>query len=112
MNSRNSNSSLGLARADLVKQAGLIDGEWVQADGGRTVDVTDPATGRAIITVRTGGDRENMNTTVTGVGAKGVPGVTLRLSSSATNPNASRPTTSSGWPGSTAARSSTAASAT
>ncbi|MGJ7485997.1 NAD-dependent succinate-semialdehyde dehydrogenase [Variovorax sp. LT2P21] len=41
----------GLARADLVKQAGLIDGEWVQADGGRTVDVTDPATGQAIATV-------------------------------------------------------------
>jgi hypothetical protein len=50
--------------------------------------VPPPATGRAIITVRTGGDRENMNTTVTGVGAKGVAGVTLRLSSSATNPNA------------------------
>ena len=41
----------GLARPDLVKQAGLIDGEWVQADGGRTVDVTDPATGQAIATV-------------------------------------------------------------
>jgi succinate-semialdehyde dehydrogenase/glutarate-semialdehyde dehydrogenase len=41
----------GLARRDLVKQAGLIDGEWVQADGGRTVDVTDPATGQAIATV-------------------------------------------------------------
>ena len=41
----------GLARADLVKQAALIDGEWVQADGGRTVEVTDPATGRAIATV-------------------------------------------------------------
>ena len=41
----------GLARADLVKHAGLIDGEWVQADGGRTVDVTDPATGQAIARV-------------------------------------------------------------
>ena len=41
----------GLARADLVKQAGLIDGDWVQADGGRTLDVNDPATGRAIATV-------------------------------------------------------------
>ena len=41
----------GLARADLVKQAGLIDGEWVQADGGRTVGVIDPATGWAIATV-------------------------------------------------------------
>jgi succinate-semialdehyde dehydrogenase/glutarate-semialdehyde dehydrogenase len=41
----------GLARPDLVKQAGLIDGEWVQADGGRNVDVTDPATGQAIATV-------------------------------------------------------------
>jgi succinate-semialdehyde dehydrogenase/glutarate-semialdehyde dehydrogenase len=51
MNARIPTQALGLTRADLVKQAGLIDGEWVQADGGRTVDVTDPATGHAIATV-------------------------------------------------------------
>ncbi|MCU4118195.1 NAD-dependent succinate-semialdehyde dehydrogenase [Variovorax sp. N23] len=51
MNAHIPTQGLGLARADLVKQAGLIDGQWVQADGGRTVDVTDPATGQVIATV-------------------------------------------------------------
>ena len=40
-----------LRRADLLQPAGLIDGAWVQADDARTLDVTDPATGRVIATV-------------------------------------------------------------
>lgn len=34
-----------------MRQANLIDGEWVQADSGATVDVTNPATGLKIGTV-------------------------------------------------------------
>ncbi len=39
---------LGLADPDLFRQAGLIDGEWLQADGGGTIAVTDPSTGETI----------------------------------------------------------------
>jgi succinate-semialdehyde dehydrogenase/glutarate-semialdehyde dehydrogenase len=31
-----------------IVQANLIDGAWVASDSGRTVDVTDPATGKVI----------------------------------------------------------------
>ena len=41
--------------AHLVRQANLIDGEWVAADSGRTVDVTNPATGEVIATVPNAG---------------------------------------------------------
>ncbi|MBN8748224.1 MAG: NAD-dependent succinate-semialdehyde dehydrogenase [Variovorax sp.] len=41
----------GLKRPDLLQPAGLINGRWVRADDGATLDVTDPATGRVIATV-------------------------------------------------------------
>ena len=34
-----------------MRQANLIGGEWVQADSGATIDVTNPATGLKIGTV-------------------------------------------------------------
>ena len=34
----------GLKDADLFRQAALIGGDWVQAEGGATVDVIDAAT--------------------------------------------------------------------
>ena len=42
---------LALSDPDLFRQAALIGGDWVQADGGATVAVTDPATGAVIGTV-------------------------------------------------------------
>lgn len=41
-----------------MRQANLIDGEWVQADSGRTIDVTNPATGLKIGTVPASGAAE------------------------------------------------------
>jgi succinate-semialdehyde dehydrogenase/glutarate-semialdehyde dehydrogenase len=41
-----------------MRQANLIDGEWVQADSGRTIDVTNPATGLKIGTVPKSGAAE------------------------------------------------------
>ncbi|MGA0614471.1 NAD-dependent succinate-semialdehyde dehydrogenase [Paracoccus sp. KR1-242] len=38
----------GLADPGLFRQAALIDGQWLQASLGATVDVTDPATGAVI----------------------------------------------------------------
>ena len=38
----------GLADPDLLRQSALIGGTWVQADGGATLEVTDPATGAVI----------------------------------------------------------------
>ncbi|MES2530725.1 MAG: NAD-dependent succinate-semialdehyde dehydrogenase [Pseudomonadota bacterium] len=42
---------LGLTRADLLKQACLIDGQWVAADDAAVIDVTDPATGERVAQV-------------------------------------------------------------
>ncbi len=42
-----------------MRQANLIGGDWVQADSGDTIDVTNPATGENIGTraeIRQGGD--------------------------------------------------------
>jgi len=39
---------LKLADPDLFRQAMLIDGEWVQADSGETIDIRNPATGELI----------------------------------------------------------------
>ena len=36
---------LALKDPDLLRQAMLIDGAWVQADSGRTIEVRNPATG-------------------------------------------------------------------
>ena len=41
-----------------LRQANLIDGEWVQADSGATIDVINPATGLKIGTVPKGGKAE------------------------------------------------------
>ncbi|MDR7032821.1 NAD-dependent succinate-semialdehyde dehydrogenase [Mesorhizobium sp. BE184] len=41
-----------------MRQANLIDGEWVQADSGKTIDVTNPATGQKIGTVPKSGGAE------------------------------------------------------
>ena len=41
-----------------MRQANLINGEWVQADSGQTVDVNNPATGLKIGTVPKSGKAE------------------------------------------------------
>ena len=41
----------GLTDASLLKEACYIDGEWVKADSGKTLEVTDPATGETLGTV-------------------------------------------------------------
>src|SRR5690606_14233422 len=41
-----------------MREANLIGGEWVQADSGATIDVTNPATGQKIGTVPKGGAAE------------------------------------------------------
>lgn len=41
-----------------MREANLIGGEWVQADGGATIDVTNPATGLKIGTVPKSGQNE------------------------------------------------------
>jgi succinate-semialdehyde dehydrogenase/glutarate-semialdehyde dehydrogenase len=41
-------STLALKDASLLRQANLIDGKWVQADSGKTLAVTNPATGAVI----------------------------------------------------------------
>ena len=41
-----------------LKEANLINGEWVQADSGKTFDVTDPATGKVIGKVPESGTAE------------------------------------------------------
>lgn len=43
---------------DLFKQQGYINGQWVGADGGGTVDVDDPATGKKIGTIPDMGEAE------------------------------------------------------
>jgi succinate-semialdehyde dehydrogenase/glutarate-semialdehyde dehydrogenase len=41
-------TALPLKDSDLLRQANLLDGKWVQADSGQTVAVTNPATGAVI----------------------------------------------------------------
>ncbi|WP_370601649.1 NAD-dependent succinate-semialdehyde dehydrogenase [Pseudomonas nitroreducens] len=43
---------------DLLRQAMLIDGQWVQADNGQTIEVRNPATGELVARVPNGGMRE------------------------------------------------------
>ena len=45
--------TMGLSLKDpsLLRQQGYIDGQWVDADSGETIDVTNPATGQVIATV-------------------------------------------------------------
>jgi succinate-semialdehyde dehydrogenase / glutarate-semialdehyde dehydrogenase len=49
---------LPLKDQDLLRQAMLIDGAWVQADSGQTIDVTNPATGAIVGRVPMGGAAE------------------------------------------------------
>ena len=49
---------LPLQDASLLRQAMLIDGEWVQADSGKTLDVRNPATGELVARVPNGGADE------------------------------------------------------
>lgn len=42
----------------LLREKLLIDGQWLDADNGRTIDVTDPATGQVIATVPDAGADE------------------------------------------------------
>ncbi len=44
--------------ASLVREDNLINGQWVGADSGQTIDVTDPATGKTIATVPNAGQAE------------------------------------------------------
>ena len=44
--------------SQFMKQANLIDGEWVAADSGKTIDVINPATGLKIGTVPNSGKAE------------------------------------------------------
>ncbi|WP_437884531.1 NAD-dependent succinate-semialdehyde dehydrogenase [Pseudomonas sp. LRF_L74] len=43
---------------DLLRQAMLIDGQWVQADNGQTIEVRNPATGELVARVPNGGMHE------------------------------------------------------
>ena len=49
---------LPLKDAGLLRQAMLIDGEWVQADSGQTLEVRNPATGELVAYVPNGGSAE------------------------------------------------------
>ncbi|RQR33272.1 NAD-dependent succinate-semialdehyde dehydrogenase [Burkholderia sp. Bp9142] len=49
---------LPLKDAGLLRQAMLIDGEWVQADSGQTLEVRNPATGELVAYVPNGGAAE------------------------------------------------------
>lgn len=51
-------SLLPLKDSGLLRQAMLIDGEWVQADSGQTLEVRDPATGQLVGRVPNGGAAE------------------------------------------------------
>lgn len=51
-------TELPLKDPDLLRQAMLIDGQWVQADSGQTIDVINPATGELIARVPNGGAAE------------------------------------------------------
>lgn len=49
---------LPLKDPDLLRQAMLIDGQWVQADSGQTFEVRNPATGQLVARVPNGGEVE------------------------------------------------------
>ncbi|AXF05863.1 NAD-dependent succinate-semialdehyde dehydrogenase [Paraburkholderia hospita] len=50
--------TLPLKDPSLLRQAMLINGEWVQADSGKTLDVRNPATGELVARVPNGGADE------------------------------------------------------
>ncbi|MFP3740463.1 aldehyde dehydrogenase family protein, partial [Burkholderia sp. SIMBA_019] len=41
-----------------LREAMLIDGQWVQAENGQTIEVRNPATGELVARVPNGGERE------------------------------------------------------
>ncbi|MCZ8259200.1 MAG: NAD-dependent succinate-semialdehyde dehydrogenase [Beijerinckiaceae bacterium] len=47
-----------LTKLEFKKQAILVDGQWIAADSGRTIAVTDPATGEMIGTIPNAGKAE------------------------------------------------------
>ncbi|YCI88493.1 NAD-dependent succinate-semialdehyde dehydrogenase [Pseudomonas sp. R3-41] len=49
---------LHLNDPSLLRQAMLIDGQWVQADNGQTIEVRNPATGELVARVPNGGELE------------------------------------------------------
>ena len=44
-------AGLSLKDPSLLRQQGYINGEWLDADSGETIDVTNPATGEVVATV-------------------------------------------------------------
>lgn len=54
----NGTVTLHLKDPDLLRQAMLIDGKWVQADNGQTIEVRNPATGELVARVPNGGSAE------------------------------------------------------
>jgi succinate-semialdehyde dehydrogenase/glutarate-semialdehyde dehydrogenase len=54
----NPSSPLPLKDASLLREANLIDGQWVQADSGRTVEVRNPANGELVGVVPAAGAAE------------------------------------------------------
>jgi succinate-semialdehyde dehydrogenase/glutarate-semialdehyde dehydrogenase len=54
----NGTVTLHLKDPDLLRQAMLIDGKWVQADSGQTIEVRNPATGELVARVPNGGSAE------------------------------------------------------
>lgn len=61
--------SLNLADSDLFRQAMLIDGEWVQANSGETIEVRNPATGELVGRVPKGGQAETARAIAAAEGA-------------------------------------------
>jgi succinate-semialdehyde dehydrogenase/glutarate-semialdehyde dehydrogenase len=54
----NPSSPLKLNDASLLREANLIDGQWVQADSGRTIEVRNPANGELVGVVPAAGTAE------------------------------------------------------
>lgn len=54
----NGTVTLHLKDPDLLRQSMLIDGKWVQADSGQTIEVRNPATGELVARVPNGGSAE------------------------------------------------------
>ena len=51
-------SRLGLKDAELLRGRCYVDGQWIDADSGKTIDVTNPATGEKLGTVPRMGPRK------------------------------------------------------
>lgn len=49
---------LGLKDADLLRGRCYVDGQWIDADSGKTIDVTNPADGSKLGTVPAAGEAE------------------------------------------------------